>query len=313
MAFKCFADEKVDIAVIETGLGGRLDSTNVITPVLSIITNISYDHKDLLGQSLKEIASEKAGIIKHRVPVLIGEQLPETERVFFEVALHNLSTVYYAEALWDIVRVRQDARFQYLKAVHKAHREMYDLNTDLLGTYQLLNLKTVLAATEILVASQGLNLSLPRAIQALSGVKSLTGLRGRWDRLQEVPLVIGDVAHNVAGLTGVLAQWDQVEAPQKHIVLGVVRDKDVESVLSLFPEDTRFYFCQAAVPRALPVEELMDLASSLGLRGAAYASVPDAIRAAMDQMNPNDALLITGSFFIVGEAIDYFSQVTHNV
>ena len=167
MAFQVFKEEEVDIAVIETGLGGRLDSTNVITPILSIITNISYDHKDLLGNTLKEIAKEKAGIIKTLVPVVVGEQHDETESVFFETAIRKQTTIYYAEALWDLVRTGQSDSYQYFKAVRKAHREMYDLQTDILGTYQQHNIKTVLAAVETLVANQGLDLSLSITFRAL--------------------------------------------------------------------------------------------------------------------------------------------------
>ncbi len=310
MAFQYFAEEEVDIAVIEVGLGGRLDSTNIITPILSIITNISYDHKDLLGETLKQIATEKAGIIKERVPVLVGEQHKETEGVFFETALHNFSTVYYAEALWDIVRTGQDSKHQHLKAVHKAHREMYDLTTDLLGTYQHHNIKTVLAAVEVLIANQGLNLSLPRAISALSSVKKLTGLRGRWDILSQQPLIIADVAHNPAGLKEVLAQWKQVKAGEKHVLLGFVKDKDVAEALAQFPPDAIFHFCNADIPRALPVQELASLANSVGLQGTAHSSVTAAVKAIREQMSDQDALLITGSFFTVGEAIEYLESPT---
>ncbi len=305
MAFQVFAEEKVDIAVIETGLGGRLDSTNIITPVLSIITNISYDHKDVLGNTLKEIAAEKAGIIKQQIPVLIGEQIEETTNVFFETAIHRQSTVYYAQALWDLVRVKQDTRFQYFKAIRKARREMYDLQTDLLGTYQLNNIKTVLAAIEILQANQGWNLDILHAIDSLSKVKKLTGLHGRWECLSTKPLIISDVAHNPAGIKEVMNQWEFVQATQKHIVVGFVKDKDVREALGLFSKDSVYYFCNANIPRAMPAEEVYAIAQEFELKGNVYSSVAEAVGAAQSSMQVSDALLISGSFFIVGEAMEF--------
>lgn len=307
MAFCAFAEHDIDIAVIETGLGGRLDSTNVITPILSIITNISYDHKDILGETLPEIAAEKAGIIKQQVPVVIGQQQTETERVFFEHAVHKQSTIYYADALWDLVRTKQDLSGQYFKAVHRAKREMYDLKCDLMGSYQKHNIKTVLAATDILISSKGLNLPFDLVIEALSEVKQLTGLHGRWDVLQQQPLIIADVAHNPAGIEEVMSQWQQVKADKKHIVVGFVKDKDVREALSLFPKDATYYFCNAGIPRALPASSLHKIGVELGLEGNIFVTVADAVRAAKNALKLNDALLITGSFFIVGEAIEYLN------
>jgi dihydrofolate synthase/folylpolyglutamate synthase len=307
MAFAYFAEEEVDIAVIETGLGGRLDSTNVITPILSIITNISYDHTDLLGKTLPEIAAEKAGIIKNNVPVLIGEQHPETERIFFEKSIHQQSTIYYAESLWDLVRIKQDAQYQYFKAVHTAQREMYSLQTDLLGTYQQHNIKTALAATDVLKANHGLMIPFSACTMALSKVKRITGLRGRWEWLQQSPPIIADVAHNPAGLKEVMNQFAQIPAQTRHIVLGFVRDKDIAASLLLLPTDAVYYFCQAQIPRALPTEELMQLATNtFGLHGNGYPTVSAAIAAARHAMTQEDALLITGSFFITAEALECF-------
>ncbi|MGN6567575.1 MAG: bifunctional folylpolyglutamate synthase/dihydrofolate synthase [Flavipsychrobacter sp.] len=308
MAFAAFADAKVDIAVIETGLGGRLDSTNIITPILSVITNISYDHQDILGHTLPEIAAEKAGIIKKGVPVVLGEQHDETERVFLEHALRNKSTLYYAESLWDLVKVKQDAKYQYYKAVQRAQREMYDMHTDLMGGYQTHNIKTVLAAAEILVANQGLNLTLPKIFEALAQVKELTGLRGRWEWVQQNPTIISDVGHNAAGITEVMKQWKDVPARQKHIVVGFVKDKDVSAALAMFPKDAIYYFCNAQLARALPASELKELAAKKHLNGNAYASVAAAVQAAKESMSNEDALLITGSFFIVGEAMQYLER-----
>jgi len=307
MAFEYFAEEQVDIAVIETGLGGRLDSTNVITPLLSIITNISYDHKDLLGNTLAEIAAEKAGIMKPDVPVIIGEQNDETERVFFERSVNNQAPMYYAQSIWGMVRIKQDAKYQYYKAVNNAKLEMYDLHTDLLGNYQQHNIKTVLTAAEIL-SHKGFDLTIPATISALANVKKTTGLRGRWEWLQEQPTIICDVAHNSAGLHEVLQQWQQVNAISKHIVLGFVKDKDVTEALSLFPKDAVYYFCNANIQRALPADELKEMAAKCGINGVAYATVTGAVLAAKDSMKSTDALLITGSFFIVGEALSMWKS-----
>ncbi len=307
MAFAAFAEEKVDIAVIETGLGGRLDSTNVITPLLSIITNISYDHKDLLGNTLAEIAAEKAGIIKANIPTIIGEQNDETERVFFEHSVHKQSMLYYAQSLWGMVRVSQDARFQYFKAVNNAKREMYDLHTDMLGNYQQHNLKTILTASEVL-SHKGFNLTIPGTLAALTNVKNTTGLRGRWDWIQEYPAIICDVAHNPAGIQEVMKQWEQVQAKEKHIVVGFVKDKDVAEALALFPKDATYYFCNADLPRALPAAELQGIAATLGLTGQTHSSVAAAVTAAKAAMTETDALLITGSFFIVGEALELLNS-----
>ena len=303
MSFLAFAEEEVDIAIIETGLGGRLDSTNIITPILSIITNISYDHKDLLGNTLAQIASEKAGIMKKDIPVIIGEQHEETEKVFFEHSVKQHSPIYYAQSHWDMVRVKQDAHYQYYKAVNKVEQKICDIKTDLTGNYQQHNIKTILTAVELL-SFQGYNLLINSAIDALANVKRTTGLMGRWDWLQEHPAVICDVAHNVAGLTNVLLQFAQVAANSRHIVIGFVKDKDVAEALALFPKEATYYFCNAQIQRALPVADLKIMANEAGLTGSSHFTVTDAVNAALAAMTNDDALLITGSFFIVGEALE---------
>lgn len=302
MAFAAFAEEQVDIAVIETGLGGRLDSTNIITPLLSVITNISYDHQDILGHTLGEIAREKAGIIKQGVPVIIGEQHSETERVFLEHAVQKQCNTFYADARWALVRTGQDAQYQYMKAVKPASKEMYTLKTDLLGSYQTHNIKTALTAAEVLM-TMGISITLEQAIDTLSRVKTLTGLRGRWEWLSESPVIIADVAHNAAGLSEVLGQWQQVTARQKHIIVGFVKDKDVPKALSYFPKDSIYHFCNASIPRALPAAELASMAAEAGLKGMHYPTVKEAVEKVVSVLQQDDALLITGSFFVVGEAV----------
>jgi dihydrofolate synthase/folylpolyglutamate synthase len=304
MAFAFFAEQEVDVAVIETGLGGRLDSTNVITPILSIITNISYDHKDLLGDTLAAIAGEKSGIIKEGIPALIGEQHPETERVFFEHSVHKRATLYYAETLWELVKTKEDNQYQYFKAIHTGHREMHDLVTDLKGIYQSHNIKTVLAAVEILNANGALQINLQTSIDALRNVKKLTGLHGRWEVIQEKPLIIIDVGHNIAGMGEVMRQWKNVNAAKKNIVVGFVKDKDISDVLKLFPKDSNYFFCNAQLPRALPAAELQAQATDAGIKGEAYPTVANAVETALSGMTEDDALLITGSFFVVGEFLE---------
>jgi dihydrofolate synthase/folylpolyglutamate synthase len=304
MAFNFFVEEKVDVAVIETGLGGRLDSTNIITPELSIITNISFDHMDLLGNTLPEIAAEKAGIIKHQVPVIIGEQQDETERVFFEHALRNETVLYYAATAWELVKVKQDTQYQYFKAIHVADASIADLKTDLLGSYQQHNIKTVLAAAELLDKQGKFSLPQEKTFAALSRVKQLTGLRGRWDWIQTNPLIIADVGHNPAGIKEVMQQWKDITARKKYILTGFVKDKDIDEALKMYPKDAVYYFCNAQIPRALPAADLAVKAHTAGLSGDHYPTIADGVKAALAQLQPDDALLITGSFFVVGEALE---------
>lgn len=310
MAFQYFADQHCDIAIIETGLGGRLDSTNIITPILSIITNISYDHMDILGNTLGAIAEEKAGIIKSGVPIIIGERQKETEQIFFEHAIHKQCNSFYADAQWALVKVGQEADVQHFKAVKLAVQSMYSLSTDLMGGYQTHNIKTVLTAADVLY-SMGFKTDIETCLHALSKVKKLTGLRGRWEKIAQQPLIIADVGHNKAGVQEVIQQWRQIDATQKHIVLGFVKDKDVPAALEQFPKDSQYYFCNAQIPRALSAETLCANAHELGLIGNAYASVAAAVAAAQKNMQSEDALLITGSFFVVGEAIQFLEGQQH--
>jgi dihydrofolate synthase/folylpolyglutamate synthase len=310
MAFVAFAEEKVDIAVIETGLGGRLDSTNIIMPLLSIITNIGLDHTQILGDTLPLIAAEKAGIIKDKTPVVIGETHPETEQVFFRHALAKQTTVLYADSLWELVKVKQDINYQYFKAINKAEQKMYDLKTDLMGNFQIHNIKTVLTATSILY-NMGWDVSLDKVLESLSEVKSLTGLRGRWEYFQHNPTIILDVAHNPDGLEYLKDNLKTVEngaVGKLHIVCGFVRDKDVPAALQYFPKDAVYYFTNANVPRALPAAELKQIAHDQHILGNAYNSVDDALIEVSLKAEENDIVLITGSFFIVGEALAFLEH-----
>ncbi|NDC40769.1 MAG: bifunctional folylpolyglutamate synthase/dihydrofolate synthase [Chitinophagia bacterium] len=308
MAFQAFKEAGLDIAIVETGLGGRLDSTNVITPLLSVITNISYDHKDLLGDTLAAIASEKAGIIKPGVPVVIGEQHPETERVFFTRAVGCKSPLFYADSLYELVKIDEQNGRQHFKVVNSAHSEVNDIYCDLMGSYQQHNIKTVLAAIGLL-RGMGYTLTDDAMARGLYDVKGLTGLRGRWEILRQQPLVVADVGHNTAGVALVLAQWAQVPAARKHVVLGFVSDKEVTEVLQMFPkEGVDYYFTNAAIPRAMPAQDLAERAAACGLPGGVYPTVAQAMEASLAAAAPNHAILVTGSFFIVGEAMEYLAH-----
>jgi dihydrofolate synthase/folylpolyglutamate synthase len=302
MAFCWFAEQEVDIAVIETGLGGRLDSTNIITPVLSVITNIGFDHTDLLGNTLPLIAAEKAGIIKSGIPVVVGRIQEETRPVFEEHAIRNGSAILFAADNWSLEGQGQKDRRQLFSALQKTTGKKYQLETDLAGSYQQENLATILTATEQL-SSLGWDLSIEVALKALGSIGQRTGLRGRYEILSSSPRVIADVAHNADGLAQVLPQFEQEAKGRKHIVAGFVRDKDVSAALAMFPKDALYYWCNAAIPRALPVAELAESAITAGLSGQPYPSVEDALKAALTDLKPDDALLITGSFFIVGDAL----------
>jgi dihydrofolate synthase/folylpolyglutamate synthase len=302
MAFAAFAEYEVDVAIIETGLGGRLDSTNVITPELSVITNISLEHTDLLGHTIAEIAAEKAGIIKLGRPVVIGEEGPEAMPVFLRKAEEEGAALHAGDTHWQVT----------LKGETFYARRLSDgkevlLDCPLGGTYQQANIATVLTAVDVL-RMRGWQLSEEAVKLGLRDVKKLTGLRGRWDLWQERPLIIADVAHNPAGLAHVMRDWARLSARRKHVLLGFVRDKDVRSALSFFKDGAALHFCAAQVPRAMPAGELTQIAASIGLHGTVHESVGDALRAIFATMEPEDALLITGSFFVVGEAMTEFYQ-----
>ncbi len=306
MAFQAFAEEGVDIAIIETGLGGRLDSTNVITPIASVITNISLDHTDMLGDTLEKIAIEKAGIIKKGVPVIIGEQQEETERVFFEQALQKQSVLFHADTMWDLVKTGSAPGMQYYKAINRNKQEMHDLTSDLPGAYQAKNIRTVLGVLEVLNTMKAIHTEKDTMFDAFTNVKGLTGLHGRWDVLQHAPYIIAESAHNAAGINTAMQQWVEIEANHKHILIGFVKDKDIDEALKQLPKDQQYYFCNAQIPRALPAQELQTKAEAYGLKGDSYNTIEEGLNVAKANMSTDDALLITGSFFVVGEALQQY-------
>lgn len=313
MAFQAFQQENVDFAVIETGLGGRLDSTNIVRPILSIITNIDFDHTDILGNTLEAIAREKAGIIKNEIPVVIGETRPETEGLFFATAQQSKSPIYFAETLLDVVRTGQDARHQRLSIVHKGEKAIYKAETDLLGDFQLNNIRTALASCLVL-ASIGVPLPFETVLNSLKDVKERTGLRGRWEWSRTSPNLIFDVAHNAAGMVYLNENLSSIEGKEASkgnlfILCGFVKDKDVSSALALLPRHAHYYFTRANLPRALPSVELQEKAVAYGLNGEAFESVAQAFTVAFRNLKKEDTLLVTGSFFIVGEALQAMEAI----
>ncbi|QDK80193.1 bifunctional folylpolyglutamate synthase/dihydrofolate synthase [Spirosoma sp. KCTC 42546] len=298
MAFDFFARHKVDLAIIEVGLGGRLDSTNVITPEASLITNIGYDHTDILGETLPEIAGEKAGIIKAGVPVVIGETHPETALVFSKTAAQLQASLLFADQHYTI----QDAGVVDEKrnvAVYQEGRKPHFLSLDLLGSYQLHNLAGVLATVEVLqsvwpVESEALE-------KGLSEVSMLTGLKGRFQTLQHQPRVIADTAHNQPGLLALLETIQTIPFTTLRIVLGLVADKDRSKVLTSLPQTAVYYFCQAQTPRSFPAVDLQEEAALLWRVGEVFTDVNDALAAALTDASFADLILITGSNYTIAE------------
>ena len=306
LAFDYFAKEKVDIAVIEVGLGGRLDSTNVITPEVSVITNISFDHMSLLGDTLEKIAAEKAGIIKPGIPVVIGETQEATAGIFAEKAKQGQSPIVFADVAYSAQSARQKEegnRLYLYMDVEKEGAVIYkNLQSELLGLYQLKNIPTVLAAVEQL-NKKGYALPEITVRMGIKQVVSSTGLLGRWQVLSQRPLVIADTGHNEAGIKEVLMQLNLTPHDRLHLVIGMVNDKDISTVLDLLPKDAEYYFCKANIPRGLPAAELQAAARVRGLQGAAYETVVAALEAAKNKATVSDLILIGGSTFTVAEVV----------
>jgi dihydrofolate synthase / folylpolyglutamate synthase len=302
LCFDYFANQQVDIAIIETGLGGRLDSTNIITPQLSVITNIGWDHMDMLGDTLAKIATEKAGIIKQNVPVVIGEFQPEVFPIFEEKALANNTSCVLAANLIGLKNLTLTNNLFQADVDVDGKPYLQKLVCDLTGIYQQHNIKTVIAALLQLV-HMGYHISTAHIRDGLANVKLTTGLAGRWQVLQQQPLIIADTGHNVNGIEYVLNQLKQQTFKQLRMVIGMVKDKDINKVLGLLPKEAVYYFTQAAIPRALPASELAIQAAQTGLYGQVYPSVQEAKEAAKRDAHIDDLIFIGGSTFIVAEAL----------
>lgn len=305
LAFDYFATRQVDIAVVETGLGGRLDSTNVITPLLSIITNIGYDHTNMLGNTLQEIANEKAGIIKPGIPTVISEWQPEVSDVFERIAAERSSRLIYASRQWRVIGQHRDHDNLYLRAKHvdESGEETYML--DLRGSYQAKNLPGALCAVDEL-EQVGFSIGDAAIRQGLKQVQQLTGLMGRWQTLSADPLVICDTGHNEDGWREVLANIAATPYRKLHMVIGVMRDKDLGRMLPLLPKNADYYFCQVDMPRALLAEELCIESINYGLRGNAFGSVVEALQAAKQEADKDDLIFIGGSTFVVADALSTY-------
>ncbi len=298
MAFSYFAEQQVDIAVIEVGLGGRLDSTNIITPEVSIITNIGLDHTQFLGDTISQIASEKAGIIKQDIPCVISEYTNQTKPVF-DAAASN-TTVAYAFNLYSIQDTKYAHDFLQVDVANNTTGTFTTYKLDLNGQYQAKNLLGVLTAVGVL-QSKGWQISKQQILDGLCHVKNNTGLYGRWQIISESPTTVVDVAHNVAGIQTLLEQIASIQYSQLHLVMGMVKDKDIDSVLALLPENANYYFTQAQIERALPAIDLQQKAHALGLSGGTFKNVNEAINAAKKAANANDLIVVCGSVFLVGE------------
>ncbi|MBK8965166.1 MAG: folylpolyglutamate synthase/dihydrofolate synthase family protein [Saprospiraceae bacterium] len=305
MAFDYFAREQVDIAIVEVGLGGRLDSTNIITPLLSVITNISYDHQNMLGDTLPLIAGEKAGIIKPGVPVVIGETHPESAPVFLKKAAETGSEIVFADQQFELVEASppnwKTAHFSVFK---QGRLFLEKLDVDAAGPYLQKNVTTALQAWEWLDLPARTGPPKLEIFQTgLKNLKRLTRFIGRWQLIGQKPTVLCDSAHNEAGLRTTLEAIKSAPFRQLHFVTGFVNDKSVDPVLALFPPSARYYFAKANIPRGLEATALREKAASLGLPGRAYSSVKNALRAAKRAAAPEDLIVVTGSIFVVAEVL----------
>jgi dihydrofolate synthase/folylpolyglutamate synthase len=297
MAFNYFAEQNVDVAIIEVGLGGRLDCTNIITPELCIITNISPDHTQFLGNTLQEIASEKAGIIKNGIPVVIGETTTETKEVFARKAKESNAPIIFAEEEALLTAATPtDNGYRYESAVFG------DFCGELGGDYQQKNTNTLLSAINIL-RNSGFAITEESLRKGFTNVCKLTGLMGRWQKIQENPRVICDAGHNIGGIKYITEQLARVDCRELRIVFGMVNDKDITSVLKMMPKNAEYYFTQASIKRAMPADDLKNMAERFGLMGNSHPNVKEALEAALSDSSDDDFIFVGGSCFIVADLL----------
>jgi dihydrofolate synthase / folylpolyglutamate synthase len=303
MAFHFFAMQQVDIAVIEVGLGGRLDSTNVITPLASVITNIGMDHMRFLGNTLPEIAAEKAGIIKDKTPVVIGETHAAVKPVFEKAATQHQAPISFADAGWEIDTTNTSPALK----IHYHDQLFIDVNFPLHGNYQHKNLKTVMETVRVLIES-GMQISLPAIKRGIENVIGNTGFQGRWQIIGQNPLIVCDSGHNREGIAEIASYLKTLNYQKLHLVIGVVNDKSLSDILPLLPRDAAYYFCKANIPRGLPADELARQAAEIGLTGNIYPSVQQAFDAAKRNTAASDLIFVGGSTFVVAEVLEQYNS-----
>ncbi len=308
MAFSYFEKEKVDLAIVETGMGGRLDSTNIITPLVSVITGIGFDHTQYLGDTLEKIAMEKAGIIKQEVPVVIGQAVAGLRKLFEDRAIQMHAPIFFAEDRYTIQNrgCAPDDGLQGFDVYRDGMLFLEELCTDLLGDFQALNIRTVLQVLELL---EGEIAGIPGSLrEGLMKVKKLTGFMGRWQVMRQSPRVICDSGHNADGLATSVRQLLNMKHDRLHMVIGMVNDKDISAILDMLPADAKYYFTRAAIPRALDQDILRSEAEKYSLEGSSYPSVIEAYRSAMDNADKKDIIFVGGSSFVVADFLrDYES------
>lgn len=302
MAFQYFAQQEVDYAVVETGLGGRLDSTNIITPEISIITNVSLDHTALLGDCVTKIAPEKAGIIKKDIPVVIGEYEKETANIFVNKAEQEGTNLVFADGVYAIADSEYQNNKRRLILQSNEDNSFVELVSGLSGIYQSKNVVTALVSLERL-KEKGMDIKKEHIQSGFNRVVENTGIMGRWQVLSEKPLVVCDTGHNEAGIKSVLEQIEEVKYQNLHVVFGMVNDKNIDTVLSMMPVNATYYFTKAAIPRALPEDELQKKASNFGLNGECYGTVHEALVKAKEMANDGDLVFVGGSTFVVAEVV----------
>jgi dihydrofolate synthase/folylpolyglutamate synthase len=305
LAFDYFAAEEVDVAVIEVGLGGRLDSTNVITPLVSLITNISFDHTNILGDTLEKIAKEKAGIIKPRIPVIVSQYQSESSPLFSAIAREQKSVCEFGDKTYKISALTLNNGLLNVTVLERSTNACENYELDLIGTYQAKNLLGVLNVIRQLVKA-GFIIETEIIKQALKQVIKLTGLAGRWQTLGEKPLIIADTGHNEDGIKQVAENLKRIKYDRLHFVFGTVNDKEITKILGLLPKDAVYYFVKASVPRALNENELMEQAKAVKLAGKSFSTVKEGIEAAKKSAKKNDLIFIGGSTFVVGDALENF-------
>jgi len=300
MSFWYFAEKQVDITVIETGLGGRLDATNIILPEVSLITNIGFDHQSFLGDTLAQIAQEKAGIIKKQTPVVISERHLETEQVFLSKADQENAPIYFAEDSYKILKNNLLLDLLKIDLEVRGTLQKIQLESGLLGNYQLKNILGVLKTVDVL-REKDWNIPFEALQQGLKNVVKNTSLKGRWQILQQTPLVVADTAHNSHGIEQIIRQIEQTPYKQLHLVLGFMKDKEVDKILALYPSDAIFYFCKPDLPRAMDTQTIGEKANLLNLKYYIFETTNQALEYALQNAQNEDMVLVGGSTFVVSE------------